>query len=339
LSVDTRRNTVTNAGSSDSWQTVKTKQKIDFSNSSIQEFSILVEKVENTTNSWRFIAGVAPASFSCVGSKQWLGSQSSWGYIAGTGGKCFNVGKSDPYAAKWITPGSLLTCRMNKASKEIEFLLNGKSQGVAFTSFEEKSGVFGGISMTAKGSRVRLMERITRSQNVQAPAKALNNDKTWNPQNKSKQLIIHADGTTVENSGSNDTWTCIVGNKVYKRGVQEFEIVMLKDSRSSNTWKSIVGVAPVGFKVSEHAWLGSQNSWGYIGGTGGKCHRVGKSEIYGREFGNQARIKVRLDFGKKTIEFFLNGKSQGIAFTNLTGAVTPAVSLTGTGSIAKLIIP
>ena len=120
LSVDARRNTVTNSGSNDSWQTVKANQTISFDSGNIQEFSVLVEKVENTTNSWRFIAGVAPSSFSCVGATQWLGIQSSWGYIAGTGGKCFNVGKSEQYANKWISPGSLVTVRMNKATKEIE---------------------------------------------------------------------------------------------------------------------------------------------------------------------------------------------------------------------------
>jgi len=339
LSVDARRNTVTNSGSNDSWQTVKANQTISFDSGNIQEFSVLVEKVENTTNSWRFIAGVAPSSFSCVGAKQWLGSQSSWGYIAGTGGKCFNVGKSEQYANKWISPGSLVTVRMNKATKEIEYLLNGVSQGVAFKNFEVKNGVHASVSMTAKGSRVRLMKRITSSQpQKQRSGNIVNNEKTWNPSNKSKQLLIHQDGTSVENQGSNDTWTAIVGNKTFSSGIQEFEVIMVKDARSSNTWKSIVGVVPVNFRVSEHAWLGSQNSWGYIGGTGGKCHRVGKSEMYGREFGQGARIRVRMNFPKKTLEFFLNGKSQGVAFTNLVGPLMPAVSLTGTGSIAKLIV-
>ena len=36
----------------------------------------------------RFIIGVIPASLDCTGSKQWVGTNGSWGYIAGTGGKC-----------------------------------------------------------------------------------------------------------------------------------------------------------------------------------------------------------------------------------------------------------
>jgi hypothetical protein len=44
LQVDARRNAVVNSGSNDSWQTVKSKQKISFESSHIQEFSVLVEK-------------------------------------------------------------------------------------------------------------------------------------------------------------------------------------------------------------------------------------------------------------------------------------------------------
>ena len=41
------------------------------------------------------IVGCVPATFTCTGTKQWVGAGESWGYIAGTGGKCFNVPKSN----------------------------------------------------------------------------------------------------------------------------------------------------------------------------------------------------------------------------------------------------
>jgi len=37
---------------------------------------------------WRFIVGVVPPTFPLT----WVGAAESWGYIGGTGGKCFNVG-------------------------------------------------------------------------------------------------------------------------------------------------------------------------------------------------------------------------------------------------------
>eukprot|EP00494_Astrolonche_serrata_P006284 UN06301 len=131
--------------------------------------------------------------------------------------------------------------------------------------------------MTGKGSKVRLMERVTHysgnynaahgngSRNKYSPVpNVANNPKGWNVKNKSKHLRISANGLTVENKGSNDTWTCAVGNMVYKHGRSQFEIEIEKDARSSNTWKCIVGVVPAGtdFKAEDSAWLGSQNSWG-----------------------------------------------------------------------------
>lgn len=78
---------------------------------------------------------------------------------------------------------------------------------------------------------------------------------------------------------------------------------------------------------------------GYIGGTGGKCFNQPKSLDYGEKYGRPGDcIAVQLDFGGGTIEFFKNGLSQGIAFTNLTGTVYAAVSLTATGAAAKLKI-
>jgi len=348
LQVDAKKNSVMNAGSSDSWQTCKAKGTLPFNQNPIQEFSILVEKTEETTNSWRFIAGVAPVEFTCSGSKQWLGSQNSWGYIAGTGGKCYNIGKSEHYASKWgiKEPGNLITCRVDATKREISFFVNGQRQGVAFDNFQVKNGVTAAISMTGKHSKVRLMKRLTHYRNDNAPPRSVvrqsanprrkDDESCWNPQQKSKQLEILENGISVKNKGSNDTWTCCVGNKVYRSGVHSFEIEMTEDPASTNTWKSIIGVVPVGFRTSDSAWIGSQNSWGYISGTGGKCHKVGKSEIYGRTYGAGDRVRVQLDFTKKRIEFFLNNKSQGVAYHNLVGPVHPAVSLTGTNSIATL---
>jgi len=90
------------------------------------------------------------------------------------------------------------------------------------------------------------------------------------------------------------------------------------------------------FDPRRTGWLGSQGSWGYIGGTGGKCHNVGKSVNYGADFGNQDVVRCAIDFSKKTIEFFKNDKSQGVAFTDLEGSVKPAVSICGKGACVRI---
>jgi len=73
-----------------------------------------------------------------------------------------------------------------------------------------------------------------------------------------------------------------------------------------------------------------------VGGTGGKCHNVGKSEPYGRKFSTGDRVTCSLDFNRKTIAFSKNGRTQGISFTDLHGMVRPAVSFCGTGAAVRL---
>lgn len=90
------------------------------------------------------------------------------------------------------------------------------------------------------------------------------------------------------------------------------------DANTTNTWRVCICVVPTTFNSeSDRIWVGSQKSWGYIGGPGGKCF-------------NSDVIGVLLNFPAKTIEFFKNGIPQGIAFDNLVGPVHAAVSLTGT---------
>jgi hypothetical protein len=66
---------------------------------------------------------------------------------------------------------------------------------------------------------------------------------------------------------------------------------------------------------------------------------VSFSVDYGSKFGRPGDVvTVLLDFAAGTIEFLLNGVSQGVAFDNLSGVVYAAVSLTATGATAKLTI-
>eukprot|EP00488_Nonionellina_sp_1-RS-2012_P003408 TRINITY_DN7240_c0_g1_i1.p1 TRINITY_DN7240_c0_g1~~TRINITY_DN7240_c0_g1_i1.p1 ORF type:complete len:210 (-),score=53.81 TRINITY_DN7240_c0_g1_i1:38-595(-) len=159
----------------------------------------------------------------------------------------------------------------------------------------------------------------------------------WDANLKSSHLLIsHQSPDVVTNGGSNDTWQGAVSQMKFTSGRHSFEIHILADPKTSNQWKYIFGVAPIAFNPNRTAWLGSQHSWGYIGGTGGKCHSVGKSIAYGKKFGKNDRIKCQVDFKSKSIEFFRNNVSQGVAFTSLNGAVRPAVSLTGKGASVKI---
>ncbi len=233
LQVNRIKNNVSNIGSDDTWQSIKTRQPLKYMNN-INSFSVLVERAQNTSNSWKFMVGIAPDEFTCNGSRQWLGSQKSYAYIGGTGGKCFDNTKSISYGNKWGTKiGDSITVISNQQRKTIEFILNGKSQGIAFNNYNTNNrNMFAAASITATGSRLRLMEIVTprsklpipiqqQQSNVQQPvqppnipqppppAQSLNNNNKqlnygWDQNLKSQHLAIFPDGVTVTNKGSND---------------------------------------------------------------------------------------------------------------------------------------
>jgi hypothetical protein len=59
---------------------------------------------------------------------------------------------------------------------------------------------------------------------------------------------------------------------------------------------------------------------------------------YGDKYGFGDVIGCQLDWDAKTIEYYKNGVSQGVAFTSLTSPCYAAVSLTGTGASARVRI-
>lgn len=73
--------------------------------------------------------------------------------VAGTGGKCYNSGQSTAYGEKYGVNDVVGVC-MDFEKKEIEFYLNGDSQGVAFHNLTEPVHV--AASMTATGEILQL---------------------------------------------------------------------------------------------------------------------------------------------------------------------------------------
>lgn len=101
----------------------------------------------------------------------------------------------------------------------------------------------------------------------------------------------------------------------------------------------IIGVIPASLDCrGAKQWVGTSNSWGYIGGTGGKCHNTAVSAAYGSKFVRGDVVTVFLDFDARIVGFFRNDEYQGTAFTDLAGPVHVAASLTATES-ALLFVP
>eukprot|EP00455_Lapot_gusevi_P012407 TRINITY_DN1586_c0_g1_i3.p1 TRINITY_DN1586_c0_g1~~TRINITY_DN1586_c0_g1_i3.p1 ORF type:complete len:119 (+),score=15.23 TRINITY_DN1586_c0_g1_i3:200-556(+) len=98
-----------------------------------------------------------------------------------------------------------------------------------------------------------------------------------------------------------------------------------------------VGLIPSTFSFThDKMWIGAQGSWGYIMGTGGKCNNKGQSDPYGQAYKEGDRIGILMDYEARQIEFFVNGRSQGVAFSNLEGPVYAAASMTGRGSRVRI---
>ena len=145
---------VRNSGSADKWQSVRSLDCFTRQRTPHHSFTITVLASPKTPNSWRMIAGVVPASFTCTGSKQWVGAGGSWGYIGGTGGKCFNEPKSRPYGETWGEVGDVILVRLDLDKGTVEFVKNGVSQGVAFDGLQ--GPLYAAFSATATGASVRL---------------------------------------------------------------------------------------------------------------------------------------------------------------------------------------
>ena len=68
--------------------------------------------------------------------------------------------------------------------------------------------------------------------------------------------------------------------------IHHFDLLILSSPKTTNKWISIVGLVPTDFLFKGNKqWIGALDSWGYIGGTGGKVHTTGKSNPYGNKWG------------------------------------------------------
>ena len=171
------------------------------------------------------------------------------------------------------------------------------------------------------------------------PAMSVQNAMRWNTYQISAFLTVEEKENTVVNKGSRDKWQLVRSVHSASKGQQKYVVKLLDDMATTNTWKCIVGVISTAYPAKGKEWVGAHGSWGYIGGTGGKCHQVATSKPYGEPFGAGDVIAILCDFDQNTIEFFKNGVTQGVAFRNLQGPVHLAASFTGTGTRLQILDP
>eukprot|EP01083_Nonionella_stella_P185153 674319_1 len=385
---------VENTGSLDQWCSIRFMTAILPSFNKFY-FSIQIVELTETTNTWKICIGAVPIEFKIKADRHWIGSQKSWSYIAGTGGKCHNSGKSIKYGATFGDK-DVISVLLNFDEHNIEFFKNGKSQGIAFKDLS--CAVIPAVSLTAKGCKLKLVPFL---EDKYLPAKykpfmlknveilknsvakrqyylsnefeALQNS-IWNKHAKNMlyprfsshhhpvSMYFKSNGklrqadkkkenyeicNMVTNVGSGDKWRVARSFGGYypdqkhnaKTGepdVAAFQFEIVNDAKSSNTWRICCGVVPIDFDGSiDKIWVGAQQSWSYIAGTGGKCYNSSQSTSYGERYTTNDKISVVLDFTAQSIEFFKNGESQGVAYTQCTAmksGVYGAISCTGAGT-------
>jgi hypothetical protein len=193
----------------------------------------------------RFILGVIPASLRCDGPKQWVGTSKSWGYIAGTGGKCHDTAKSVEYGAKYGEGDVIGVCIDFDAGGTLSFWKNGVDQGIAYTGLSGNLAI--AASLTGTGSSLTFVEyailpslnasasaSLSASASASASAAAASSAASassaalpasatatisgaaaapsaqhdgWDAVCKSVNLVV--DGGVVSNNGSNDKWQSV----------------------------------------------------------------------------------------------------------------------------------
>eukprot|EP00457_Paulinella_chromatophora_P000814 gb/GEZN01000814.1/.p1 GENE.gb/GEZN01000814.1/~~gb/GEZN01000814.1/.p1 ORF type:complete len:1063 (-),score=123.04 gb/GEZN01000814.1/:329-3517(-) len=316
---------LTNLGSDNKWQMGVSSTLLV---RGVHRVALGIVKDPPTTNTWKYIVGVVPADFDARGPTQWVGAKNSFGWIGGLGGKCHTRALSMPYSDEAKTGfglGDVVGLQVDLDRGELEFFRNGVSMGVAFNTLRGPVRV--ACSLTGTNAAVQFMPWTDAAG-------------MWDSSYKS-QFMKLIDPYTVTNTGSENKWQSIRALKPFDSGVVQFAIEILNNPNSPNSWRIIVGCVNDSFTCSgSKQWVGASGSWGYIAGTGGSCSNLPVSVKYGKPWCQSTAdldtVGVRLDFAAHTIEFFVNGEPQGIAFNNLLGPVYPAVSLTGDLSRARL---
>ena len=171
-------------------------------------------------------------------------------------------------------------------------------------------------------------------------------DLRWDTDNLVDGLNVLKDEITVNNISNKKRsyWCCAVSVAIYKSGEQSFKIKVLKDPKKEwNTWRIMIGVVPVdnihfdSVNIWDRYFCGKHfGGWAYIA-DGLKSHSACTGTQYGAKYTVNDVIKCQLNFDKKSIQFYKNNTSQGIAFNDLNVPVRIAVGMAIDGASLKIV--
>jgi len=157
----------------------------------------------------------------------------------------------------------------------------------------------------------------------------------WDSTKMSPNLTLHKEKAIVTKTGKDNKWDSVVGKQMFQKGRHRYSIEILKSAKTTNMWKILVGAVPQTCKFGEGS-LEPGASWVYTANGFKTLNNGYNYQRYGEPYGTGDIITVELDFDKKSIEFYKNEVSLGIAFKNLYDPVFPVVGVCGYGTSFRL---
>lgn len=135
--------------------------------------------------------------------------------------------------------------------------------------------------------------------------------------NKNSGLTLSNNNLTFYSDGSNRD-TCMATQSL-SSGKWYWELEVIK-------YRIVVGIEPEGYTPPPGERVG-EDSPGYSWriDLSKKCHDASRVSGYGASVSSGDIVGTALDLENGTLEYFLNGVSQGVAFSNITGSWVPAV--------------
>ena len=157
----------------------------------------------------------------------------------------------------------------------------------------------------------------------------------WNKNTLLNCITLSNNNLIVTNNNELYGHPMILCNIVFRSDKHSFIVKLVNISSFMNV---SIGVVQSNYKASTIGMLGGKGKgWGFALDGTIKAHYKGEWKLYGKECKNGDIIKCQIDYDNKTIEYYINNKSQGIAFKDLNGDVRPAVNLFRKGDCIQLL--
>lgn len=223
-----------------------------------------------------------------------------WGYYNSTGNK-YNTGSSAAYGATYTTGDVIGKC-LDLDNGTISFYKNNVFQGIAYT----------GISGTIYPMSSIWQSSVLTANFGQNPLKYTPPNGTfWNPKDVGSTSTFSNNNLT-HTGTSGATWSCVRSNTSKSSGKWYAEF------RAFATTSVTIGVGKSTASLGTANLGDDANGWGWMPGT---KRTNATNTAYGATYTSSDVVGIALDLDAGTLTYYVNGVSQGQAFSGITGTL------------------